>query len=114
MFTMKFIAIFCVIGIVSANDDLRIIDSIQSEPSCTSRGGMCVIANDCPNGALVEESGLCPMQQRKGVECCYSVSNKETRCRRRAGECMSGCNERLRDYVATDCEADTVCCILVN
>ncbi|XP_026744837.1 uncharacterized protein LOC113506189 [Trichoplusia ni] len=111
---MKFIAIFCVIGVVLANDDLRIIDSIQSEPSCSSRGGMCVIADDCPASYLVEDSGLCPLQQRMGVECCYGISIKETRCRRRGGECLPRCNVRLRDTTATDCSEDTVCCILVN
>ncbi|KAM3955396.1 U-scoloptoxin(19)-Sm1a [Aphomia sociella] len=98
------------------NDDFCRIDSIVPEAPCSSAGGICTIAEDCPEGQLTEETGLCPEQQSDGVECCYGVSVKETRCRKLGGTCFAPeepCNRNLTAPKATDCPADYKCCILV-
>ncbi|GBP79498.1 hypothetical protein EVAR_59172_1 [Eumeta japonica] len=79
------------------------IDSIIPEIPCTAAGGACVVAADCPRGHRAPD-GLCPQQQRLGVECCYGISVRETRCRRHGGECTrSDCPDRLTYRDATDC-----------
>ncbi|XP_026744839.1 uncharacterized protein LOC113506191 [Trichoplusia ni] len=110
MVTMEFVAVFCVTGILWAHEqDLLLIDSIRLESACMFEGGMCVIANDCPNGSLVG-SGLCPLQQRMGVECCYGISVKETRCQKRGGDCVTECISDQVYRKATGCPKDTICC----
>ena len=39
------------------------------EARCSRVGGMCVEKNKCKS--LVSASGLCPISQAKGVECCF-------------------------------------------
>lgn len=39
------------------------------ESQCSRVGGMCVEKNKCKS--LVSASGLCPLSQSKGVECCF-------------------------------------------
>ncbi|KAJ8735125.1 hypothetical protein PYW08_014375 [Mythimna loreyi] len=116
MYVNKLVVFLCVVSVVWAcnNDDLRVIDSIRPESPCSSQGGICTIATDCPKGKLASERGLCPEQQRRGVECCYGVSLKETRCQKRGGGCMESCNKSLLEPLATDCPKDTKCCILVG
>ncbi|XP_034841211.1 U-scoloptoxin(19)-Sm1a-like [Maniola hyperantus] len=108
---------FLLVGVVCGNDqDLRVIDSIVIEQPCLEEGGSCVIAADCPEGLLANDRGLCPKQQARGVECCYGISVKETRCEKRGGECMPKdkfCNPRIVFQEATDCCNDEKCCILV-
>ncbi|XP_045760668.1 U-scoloptoxin(19)-Sm1a-like [Maniola jurtina] len=104
------------IGVVCGNyEDLRVIDSIVMEQPCTREGGSCVIAADCPEGLLANTRGLCPKQQERGIECCYGISIKETRCEKHGGSCMPKdkfCNPRII-HEATDCPKDTKCCIMV-
>ncbi|CAH1643125.1 unnamed protein product [Spodoptera littoralis] len=116
MCTSKFVFILSIVCVL-AKPEFKILDSIDQEGPCISQGGMCTIAGDCPAGHLVEERGLCPKQQKRGVECCYGLSVKETRCKKRGGECFPGkdpCNEIVRYRDATDCPKDTTCCILVR
>ncbi|XP_061708663.1 U-scoloptoxin(19)-Sm1a [Cydia pomonella] len=87
-------------------DDLDKIDSVHQEEPCSNKGGMCVIAPDCPDGLLTQDSGLCPSQQSDSVECCYGSSVKETRCRKLGGECKplsELCHVRPVYQHATDC-----------
>ncbi|XP_049887924.1 U-scoloptoxin(19)-Sm1a [Pectinophora gossypiella] len=87
-----------------------------NELPCTTQGGICVRAFDCPEGKLDRVKGLCPLQQRNNVECCHGVALSETRCRKNGGECMpatSRCPDSLVFQRATDCEKDHKCCILI-
>ncbi|KAJ8733630.1 hypothetical protein PYW07_014181 [Mythimna separata] len=117
MYGNQLVIVLCVVGVVwsysYSNDDLKLIDSIRNEPSCSRQGGMCTVADDCPPGKLTEERGLCPLQRRAGVECCNGISLKETRCQKRGGGCMDWCNNALVEPKATDCPENTKCCILV-
>lgn len=47
------------------------LDSLygKMEPGCASAGGMCIMKNECPSGALAN-AGLCPSQTN--MECCHS------------------------------------------
>ncbi|KAJ0181473.1 hypothetical protein K1T71_003558 [Dendrolimus kikuchii] len=102
-------------GCSYGNDDFRILDSIHDEQPCLEDGGICVIEADCPTGNLVKRKGLCPEQQSMGVECCYGISVKETRCEKRGGHCVpsSQCNPSLVTERATNCKENEKCCILV-
>ncbi|CAK1600354.1 unnamed protein product [Parnassius mnemosyne] len=109
--------IFMIVTVIAVrgNDDFRTIDSIRQEAPCSSQG-ICTIAADCPKGKLVEQSGLCPTQRSQGVECCYGLSVKETRCRKHGGSCVSAeefCNHKLIYYEASDCGNGFKCCIRV-
>ncbi|GLG98802.1 Carboxypeptidase inhibitor, partial [Gryllus bimaculatus] len=42
------------------------------ESRCVHQGGICRYARDCPKGQLTSTKGLCPEQQKHGVECCYA------------------------------------------
>ncbi|XP_064292066.1 U-scoloptoxin(19)-Sm1a isoform X2 [Plodia interpunctella] len=100
---------------VTKFDELAIIDSIYQEPECSSQGGMCVIAEDC-TGPLTKQTGLCPNQTVKGVECCHGMSKKETRCRKAGGVCVpmqSICSEKLIFAAARDC-FNKKCCIMIR
>ncbi|KAL0849727.1 hypothetical protein ABMA28_011685 [Loxostege sticticalis] len=93
-------------------DYFRKLDALRPEAPCNSVGGVCTFAADCP--LLTEESGLCPEQRSQGVECCYGVSRKETRCRRQGGECWPSdqrCGTEFKG--ASDCGRGEKCCILV-
>ncbi|XP_026331540.1 uncharacterized protein LOC113238907, partial [Hyposmocoma kahamanoa] len=94
--------------------ELKLIDSIMMEEPCAHAGGQCVLASDCPAGLLAETAGLCPNQQPRGVECCYGMSVKETRCFK-LGVCMpltSFCSDKLIFTQAKDCLDDEKCCIM--
>ncbi|KAJ8735127.1 hypothetical protein PYW08_014377 [Mythimna loreyi] len=124
MYRCNFVLVLCVVGVVRASDakakasaDFRVIDSIYNEEPCTSQGGLCTLEIDCPRGHILQEKGLCPAQRSKGVECCYGLSVKETRCEKRGGICMPGrepCNKDLRFTEAIDCPKEHTCCILVK
>ncbi|KAJ8735126.1 hypothetical protein PYW08_014376 [Mythimna loreyi] len=119
MYGNKLVIVLCVVGVVWAGnntepiDDLKVIDSIRPELPCLSKGGMCTIKTDCPDEKLVNETKLCPEQEKIGVECCYAVSLKETRCQKRGGVCMESCTKNL-ETLATDCPAKTKCCLLAE
>ncbi|XP_045506711.1 U-scoloptoxin(19)-Tl1a [Colias croceus] len=113
---MKTAIVVCAIlySVVCNEEDFRIIDSIVQEKPCSSVGGICTIAADCPKGHLSEKTDLCPSQQKQGVECCFGLSLKETRCEKHGGTCKKQsqyCNPRLV-FDASDCGSDEKCCIL--
>ncbi|XP_059049433.1 U-scoloptoxin(19)-Sm1a-like [Achroia grisella] len=110
------IVVLLFIGVCLCGDDFSRIDSIRQESPCSSAGGICTIADDCPKGRLAEQRGLCPEQRSVGVECCYGVSVKETRCSKQGGSCIAPddyCNPRLIFSRATDCPDNYKCCVLV-
>ncbi|XP_048005287.1 U-scoloptoxin(19)-Sm1a-like [Leguminivora glycinivorella] len=111
------ILVFQTVVVVCFNkDDLDKIDSVHQEVPCSSQGGMCVIASDCPAGLLSQKRGLCPSQQSHSVECCFGSSIKETRCRKLGGECkpLSDSCYMIPTYQhSTDCPESSKCCILV-
>ncbi|CAK1541351.1 unnamed protein product [Leptosia nina] len=113
---MKSFIILVLLYVASANeDDFRAIDSIEQEEPCSSMGGMCTIAADCPGGHLADKPDLCPKQRKQGVECCYGLSLKETRCDKHGGICIDQnafCNPQLV-FNASNCPKDTKCCTLV-
>lgn len=43
--------------------------AVYMEESCAKGGGMCMDQDECPKGKLLKR-GLCPEQQKRGVECC--------------------------------------------
>ncbi|KAG7304560.1 hypothetical protein JYU34_011510 [Plutella xylostella] len=99
------------------DEDFRKLDAIRQEPPCVTAGGFCTALADCPAGAALSTPGLCPRQQRDGIECCQQLSLKETRCRRHGGRCVpldEACRPQLGYLGATDCPEDTRCCILTR
>lgn len=51
---------------------LSVIDGVVVYPNehrCTKVGGMCVESDKCRS--LVSAKGLCPLNQYRGVECCF-------------------------------------------
>ncbi|NP_001106745.1 carboxypeptidase inhibitor precursor [Bombyx mori] len=113
---MKFL-LFCAMCILvygNSEDDFCEIDSIEQEDPCRREGGLCTVAEDCPSD-IRARTGLCPKQQKDGIECCYGVSVKETRCRKHGGECFSKgyCSQSLIYEEASDCPEGNDCCILV-
>ncbi|PZC73605.1 hypothetical protein B5X24_HaOG209050 [Helicoverpa armigera] len=44
------------------------------ELPCMQAGGICARRFACPPGNIVTEIGLCPEQQRQGMECCKPLS----------------------------------------
>ncbi|KAG7304567.1 hypothetical protein JYU34_011518 [Plutella xylostella] len=100
-------------GYTPNRNEFKVLDSIRDEQPCLSAGGRCVVAADCPSEGRLEQRGLCPAQQAKGVECCYGVSIKETRCRGFGGTCSDTCPVTLTRTQAKDCPADQECCVLV-
>ncbi|KAI5638579.1 hypothetical protein NE865_08771 [Phthorimaea operculella] len=114
---MKSVLIFACLfylGQCGTEEDFKKLDSLRDEPLCTAAGGSCTFA--CPKEWLVEQKGLCPEQQRLGVECCYGISMKETRCKKHGGECIAEermCGGPALYREATDCESGTKCCIFM-
>ncbi|XP_028156336.1 uncharacterized protein LOC114349936 [Ostrinia furnacalis] len=93
-------------------DYFRKLDAITPEEPCSRAGGICTFAEDCP--LLTEESGLCPKQRSQGVECCYGVSVKDTRCQKHGGSCTPSNVRCGPTYAnATDCATGEQCCIYV-
>ncbi|RVE47590.1 hypothetical protein evm_007788 [Chilo suppressalis] len=114
---MRFVlSVVFIFSLVFVDDDYYCrLDKIVPEEACSQEGGVCTFEADCPDPTA--EKGLCPNQQSQGVECCYGLSVKETRCRKRGGECFTKsqyCNPRIIYPNATDCGVDEKCCILVN
>ncbi|VVC88444.1 unnamed protein product [Leptidea sinapis] len=114
MKTILLVCVLCFIHVRGNQEDLNEIDSIFREKPCTDEGGLCVVAKDCPKGSLSKRLGLCPAQQASGVECCYSVSVKETRCQKHGGSCLSAsiCHPS-QSHNASDCSAGQTCCIFI-
>ncbi|XP_013148525.1 PREDICTED: uncharacterized protein LOC106111100 [Papilio polytes] len=115
MNTSIFLVSFVIVT-AHCNKDLRVIDNIMQESPCSSKGGICTIAEDCPQGKLTDESGLCPKQRNQGIECCYGLSVKDTRCSRHGGVCLPAtefCNPKLIYREASDCDSSHKCCIMV-
>nr|XP_026484604.1 uncharacterized protein LOC113392401 [Vanessa tameamea] len=112
------------ICVVSCSLILDVVVSYESEElsnyelPCITFGGICVHTDDCPKDKHSEIKGLCPLQQKSGVECCHAIPISETRCRKNGGECFAknhtSCPEKLTFIEATDCSDDEMCCILVN
>ncbi|KPI99132.1 hypothetical protein RR46_02349 [Papilio xuthus] len=72
-------------GIESSGNKLisRNIDTFNEIP-CLSFGGICIPTVECPEGQR-SLGGLCPLQQRMNIECCYSrkfnVSKQRLYCK---------------------------------
>lgn len=49
----------------------RNASSVFNEEQCLRGGGTCLPEIECPHGSLSQQRGLCPMQQKLGVECCH-------------------------------------------
>jgi hypothetical protein len=45
--------------------------TIKMEEACTRAGGICLPKKECPTDHLSPKTGLCPLQQEAGVECCH-------------------------------------------
>ncbi|XP_048006551.1 U-scoloptoxin(19)-Tl1a-like isoform X2 [Leguminivora glycinivorella] len=89
----------------------------HEELPCLTIGGLCVSSTDCQDANRVPVKGLCPQQQKNGIECCYALPFSETRCQKRGGECVEKqqkCPPNLIFSRATDCGERENCCILVN
>ncbi|CAG9108330.1 unnamed protein product [Plutella xylostella] len=61
------------------DEDFRKLDAIRQEPPCVTAGGFCTALADCPAGALLGTPGLCPRQQRDGIECCQQCESVHIR-----------------------------------
>ncbi|XP_059049476.1 U-scoloptoxin(19)-Sm1a-like [Achroia grisella] len=116
--------LFCSVVVftaVAGNDDgagsENAPEAIYNELPCLAYGGECVLKSECPDGKLSKLNGLCPIQQKQDVECCYKSPNSTTRCKRRGGECIasdSHCPKFLLFAEATDCSDNEKCCIFIN
>ncbi|XP_075230061.1 U-scoloptoxin(19)-Tl1a-like isoform X2 [Lycorma delicatula] len=98
----------------------KIVTDIESKSpessgtkNCASSGGICIPANECPEGKSAP-LGLCREYHRSGTECCYGLSTTETSCAKLGGECMKWCGEAVRISQATDCASNKICCALVQ
>ncbi|XP_063239793.1 U-scoloptoxin(19)-Tl1a [Bacillus rossius redtenbacheri] len=88
---------------------------LMEEP-CARTGGLCLKEDECPEGSLTAQKGLCPEQQGLGVECCHGVSRLERRCHARGGICRPAGECRSRQLWLTeakDCARGETCCALV-
>ncbi|XP_047028763.1 uncharacterized protein LOC124636640 [Helicoverpa zea] len=100
------------------------------EIPCMRIGGTCAQSFACPPGTKVGQRGLCPEQQRIGVECCrpreflFMYAFFEIRsmqfgkgvmgCRTQMGECIPlsvTCPSYLLSEDATGCGYDEICCL---
>ncbi|XP_055626348.1 U-scoloptoxin(19)-Sm1a [Toxorhynchites rutilus septentrionalis] len=83
------------------------------EAPCARQGGACVHKADCQE--LTAQSGLCPKNAHRGVECCHRVIPQRggLTCSEHLGECMKDCKAVVLMRPAKDCEADETCCVLV-
>uniref|UniRef100_A0A1B6KRN5 WAP domain-containing protein n=1 Tax=Graphocephala atropunctata TaxID=36148 RepID=A0A1B6KRN5_9HEMI len=87
--------------------------ALFNEEPCLQAGGLCLEKENCPEGKLTEERGLCAEQQKRGVECCLSVSKNVTDCMGLGGVCRDSCPESIQIKRAEDCKTQ-ICCALVN
>ncbi|XP_072935529.1 U-scoloptoxin(19)-Tl1a isoform X2 [Epargyreus clarus] len=112
---MKCVYILALILTIAYGDeaDWRKIDSVMQEAKCREAGGMCVVSRDCPEGSLSETLGLCPQQQDQGIECCYGMSVKETRCENLGGHCIPGSQFCGPTVTSAYCPGDQKCCMLL-
>ncbi|KRT85559.1 hypothetical protein AMK59_1941 [Oryctes borbonicus] len=76
---------------------------VEPEEQCASAGGVC--AKGCEHSPY--NKGLCPNQQKDGVECCYPLV--EGQCRSQGGSCGS-CPPPL-GRSGLGCPNGTRCCI---
>ncbi|XP_021917952.1 uncharacterized protein LOC110828997 [Zootermopsis nevadensis] len=92
------------------------LPEIKPEEPCSRAGGICLPEKECPVDHLSPKRGLCPEQQKEGVECCHGLSVLERRCSKRGGQCTSKarCGRQLWDNYAQDCSQNEACCILVK
>ncbi|XP_054277069.1 U-scoloptoxin(19)-Tl1a isoform X2 [Macrosteles quadrilineatus] len=87
--------------------------AVFNEEPCTSQGGVCLDTSECPEGKLAEKRGLCPEQQKRGVECCLAVGRSVKDCQGLGGVCRKDCPANISIKEAEDCN-DQVCCALVQ
>ncbi|GFG40515.1 hypothetical protein Cfor_07579 [Coptotermes formosanus] len=99
-----------------SGDEAALPVKFNLEEPCSRAGGICLPEKECPAGHLNPKTGLCPLQQEAGVECCHGVSILEKRCKMRGGECTpkTRCGRQLWDDQAQDCRQNEACCILVE
>ncbi|KOB54641.1 Carboxypeptidase inhibitor [Operophtera brumata] len=80
---VKIVCFVAIFGVVLASKteepfDKRIdlpsdfeLTSPYFELPCMTFGGKCLPVEECPKGRLLSVKGLCPLQQKEGVECCH-------------------------------------------
>ncbi|CAB3256121.1 unnamed protein product [Arctia plantaginis] len=82
------------------------LDKPFAELPCLTIGGICAGEYNCPKNSRVPIKGLCPLQQKEGIECCKH-ENPILRCRSRGGNCESiediQCPQFFTVKEATDC-----------
>lgn len=95
---------------------------VEPEEPCTKLGGVC--AKGCEHSPY--EEGLCPKQQKDGVQCCYRMWSlllaihqninaikftdlEEKQCRSFGGECGDNCPKIGRNDLG--CPTGKSCCI---
>ncbi|XP_035430357.1 uncharacterized protein LOC118262841 isoform X2 [Spodoptera frugiperda] len=102
------------------------------ELPCMKIGGTCAKVHACPPGTKVGQKGLCPEQQKYGMECCrpreffflyafFEIRSKMfgkglTECRSRHGECVPRsfrCSPDLHVSDATGCGFKETCCLRI-
>ncbi|XP_075978279.1 uncharacterized protein LOC142977981 isoform X2 [Anticarsia gemmatalis] len=104
----------------SVQDELKNIydsrEDLFAELPCLSIGGYCEKVGQCPKKSHEVPKGLCPVQQKDGVECC-KPQRPMVRCRQRGGDCVSTSEFTCPDFLivkeAFDCKQDEVCCVFV-
>ncbi|XP_035430358.1 uncharacterized protein LOC118262841 isoform X3 [Spodoptera frugiperda] len=85
------------------------------ELPCMKIGGTCAKVHACPPGTKVGQKGLCPEQQKYGMECCRPLKGL-TECRSRHGECVPRsfrCSPDLHVSDATGCGFKETCCLRI-
>ncbi|KAF9413250.1 hypothetical protein HW555_008472 [Spodoptera exigua] len=86
------------------------------ELACMKVGGTCAKVHSCPPGTKVWQKGLCPEQQRFGMECCRPLKGL-TECRSRHGRCIPKsfkCSPDLQVRDATGCGFKEICCLQIK
>ncbi|KAK9738917.1 hypothetical protein QE152_g9519 [Popillia japonica] len=99
--SLVFIVIIVHILFVTAEESAPIV--VDPEERCTEAGGVC--AKGCLHSPY--NAGLCPKQQKDGVECCYDPSDYE--CRKFGGECITDCPKKIT--FEHRCSSGKKCCI---
>ncbi|KAJ8735129.1 hypothetical protein PYW08_014379 [Mythimna loreyi] len=66
------------------HEDFRAGKAPFFELPCMRVGGTCAKMNACPPGTKVAQRGLCPEQQKYGMECCRPLKGS-TECRTKLG-----------------------------
>lgn len=89
---------------------------LNNDPNCLSRGGICAVADSCPEGnVVISDSGeeFCGGSDANGV-CCQSVPNNVQSCRLNGGRCGDGdACKNVPNFGQLDCEEGTHCCLLI-